>query len=268
MKCIYCLFDAQDLWNLMEFCQSQNLSIFASNGSIINSKNDLFSNSDIISFYICPKGECPPLKQAGKYYWIPDDVKGVYVNKTLISESGLYTSGMICLDGENANYALIYSKLNRYVKGLYHRSWNAQLYVAPEMYQKWCSRQVSFHFFVDAEYFDVQVSSVDFSNFVRSLNEKKIQIAEDGRDIRFPAEYISPNAKEFFIHTPDAKTHTWVRSRKLYYFTDSEGVFLYTVKKKGVLYYRFIADQRFFVESATENSVPQLFFTAEHMTIV
>lgn len=232
MKCIYCLFDAQDLWNLMEFCQSQNLSIFASNGSIISSKNDLLANSDIISFYVCPKEECPPMKYCGKYCRIPDYVNGVYINKTLISESGLYISGMICIDGDNTNYTLIYSKLNRYVKSLYHRSWNAQLYVAPEMYQKWCSCSVSFDFFIDAEYFDVPVSSMDFPNFVQALIEKKIQINEGGRDIRFSSEYISPNAKEFFIHTPDAKTHTWVRSRKLYYFTDSEGVFLYTVKKK------------------------------------
>ena len=123
-------------------------------------------------------------------------------------------------------------------------------------------REFSFHFFVDAAYFDVPQSALDFSDFVPELQKRGIEIVENGRDIREPENCISPGAEEYFIHGPNAKQHTWLAARRSYHFTDSEGVFLYPVKKRGVPYDRFIVDERFlngvFSKSTVQNVFAQL----------
>lgn len=253
MKRIHCLFDMHDLWELFEFCQSQHLSVFANNGAIIGSEDELIANKNIISFYVCKTPECPPLKFSGQYTWIPYDTNGVYINRPLLSAHGTYNSGMICVDSNDPDKVSIYSTLNRYVKSLYHRSWDSKVYIAPKMYQKWLEHQVSFDFFLDAVWFDIGQNEFSFTALQQFLDEHGILIEENGRDIRTIGDPLSTTADKYVLYIANAKMHTWIASRRKFFFTDSEVVFLYKTKKRGHPIYRFIADNRHFSHPCNQN---------------
>lgn len=262
MKRLDCFMDTNDLWQLISFCHSQGMSVFGSSGQPVTKQSELLEQPDTISFYVCPEGTFPPLKQAKSRTWIPDGTEGVFVGRTLVNERGLYTPGVISLDGEDPAAQNIYKTLIRFAKRQYHRCWDGGMYIAPKLYQRWLTGVRSFHFFVDAAYFDVPKSTLDFSKFVPELQKCGIEIVENGRDVRETENCVSPGAEEYFIHSPNARQHTWLAARRIYHFTDSEGVFLYPVKKRGIPYYRFIADARFlhgaFSESAVQNVFEQL----------
>lgn len=261
MKRIHCLFDIHDLWELFAFCQSQHLSVFANNGAIIGSKDELIANQDIISFYVCKDTECPPLKSSGQYTWIPHDTRGVSVNRPLLSANGAYNSGMICVDSDDLDQVSIYAALNRYVKSLYHRSWDSKVYIAPKMYQKWLDYQVSFDFFLDAVWFDIGQNELSFTALHQFLDDHGILIEENGRDIRTVGAPLNTTADEYVLYTANAKTHTWIASRRKFFFTDSEVVFLYKTKKRGQPVYRFIADNRHFSHPGSQNPVAETYRT-------
>lgn len=270
MKRLYCLLDNDDLWQLIAFCHSQGLSVFGSNGQSVTKQSDLLNQPDIISFYVCTEGTFPPLKQVKSRTWIPDGTEGVFIDRTLVNERGLYTPGVISLDGEDPAAQNIYKTLAQFAKRQYHRCWDGRTYIAPNLYRRWLAGELSFHFFVDAAYFDVPQSALNFSEFVPELQKHGMKIVENGRDIREPETCISPGAEEYFIHVPNAKQHTWLAARRSYHFTDSEGVFLYLVKKRGVPYERFIVDERFlngvFSESTVQNVFAQLkMMLSEHI---
>lgn len=253
MKRIHCLFDMHDLWELFAFCQSQHLSVFANNGAIIGSKDELIANQDIISFYVCKTTECPPLTFSGQYTWIPYATKGVYINRPLLSAHRTYNSGMICVDSNDPDQVSIYATLNGYVKSLYHRSWDSKVYIAPKIYQKWLEHQVSFDFFLDAVWFDIGQNELSFTALHHFLDEHGILIEENGRDIRTVGAPLSTIAAEYVLYTTNAKMHTWIASRRKFFFTDSEVVFLYKTKKRGHPIYRFIADNRHFSHTSSQN---------------
>lgn len=259
MKRLYCLLDSDDLWQLIAFCHSQKLSVFGSNGQPVTKQSELLEQPDTISFYVCPEGTFPLLKQVKSHTWIPDGTEGVFIDRTLVNKRGLYTPGMISLDGEALAARNIYDTLTRFAKRQYHRCWDGRTYIAPNLYQRWLAGELSFHFFVDAVYFDVLQSALDFSKFVPELQKCGMEIVENGRDIREPENCISPQSEEYFIHAPNAKQHTWLAARRLYHFTDSEGVFLYPVKKRGVPYERFIVDERFLNGVFSKSTVQSVF---------
>ena len=213
VKRLYCLLDNDDLWQLIAFCHSQGLSVFGSNGQLVRKQSDLLEQPDTISFYVCPEGVFPPLKQVKSRTWIPDGTEGVFVDRTLVNERGLYTPGMISLDGEDPAAQSIYKTPTRFAKRQYHRCWDGRTYIAPNLYRHWMAGELSFHFFVDAAYFDVPQSALNFSEFVLELRKCGMEIVENGRDIREPENCISAGAEEYFIHAPNARLHTWLAAR-------------------------------------------------------
>lgn len=259
MKRLDCLMDTTDLCDLVAFCINQGFRIFANNGQIIASEEEIIDFPDIVSFYVFPNTFNPPLKHSGSHIWIPHDTEGVSITKTLVSEKGLHIPGVISLNGNDETNKKIYSALARYCKATFHKTADSLLFVAPEMYKKWLSRMVSFDFFVEAEWFDVEQSSFRFSEFVANLEREGLFINENGCDIRMAQLPLEMKAEGYIIHAPDAKMHSWIAARKRYYFTDSEGVFLYMVKHKGKYFYRFIADKRHFTSDHLQNSVSSVY---------
>lgn len=99
---------------------------------------------------------------------------------------------MISLDGEALAAQNIYKTLTQFAKRQYHRCWEGRTYIAPNLYQRWLAGELSFHFFVDASFFDVPQSALDFSKLVPELQKCSMEIVENGRDIREPENCISP----------------------------------------------------------------------------
>lgn len=252
----------QDLTDLISFCLGKNFSVWSQNGLRILPENELSIMSCNMRFYILPAEVKPVIVHSGSHSHIPFDTAGVVVGGTIINENGLCgAQGSVCLKGNNAADRHIYSILVRFIKESYHKSSDATFYVAPVLYKKWCAGLASFQFFVDAVSFQVPESEMDFAAFLNTLASLGYTIRAVGHDIRNTDQAVNPKAESYIIHTHNAKLHSWIAARRMYYFTDSECVFLYRKRIKRLEVYCIVADQRHFHNGISHSSVEQVYTT-------
>ena len=181
-----------------------------------------------------------------------EQIDAVWIEKTTISDHGFFIPGGIVCRTNNPDTLALYNKISKWIKKKYRKSCVTSYYIGPNVYRKWLERQLEFHFFVDAKTFTVDESDFDFQRFLVRFSETGYLIKENWHDVRQPEDYFG---NEFVIHSPDAQLHSKLMSRRLFYFPDSEAVFVWKEEKKHL--WRFIVDARHF-DTKDDSSVRQL----------
>lgn len=249
MKRLDILFSEEDLRDLLGWVRQLPVALYTYWGETVGD-GELDGTG---RYFLLPEGERPILRQAGRRTCVSDETPCIWMEPTRISEQGLYTPGTVGTASEkHPKLQAVYNELTRHIKSTYHRSWDKAFYVAPKLYERWHSGQVSFHFFVDAAVLDVPQAQFSMEAFARHMEAQGYRLLEDGRDIREGVENLG--AENLIVCRPDAALNPWLAARRRYFYPDSECVFLWK-RKNGV---RFVADAQLF-ERNTGSSVAELF---------
>lgn len=182
-----------------------------------------------------------------------EQIDAVWIEKTTISDHGFFIPGGIVCRTHNPDTLALYNEIIKWMKKKYRKSCVTSYYIGPNMYRQWLERRLEFQFFVDAQTFTVDESEFDFQQLLTHFHEMGYLIKENRHDVRQSETVFSGN--EFFIHAQDAKLHSNLMSRRLFYFPDSEAVFFWKEEKKHL--WRFIVDVRHF-SAKNDSAVQQL----------
>ena len=171
-----------------------------------------------------------------------DQIDAVFIELPSCTERGFYHPGGVVCKTDSPEALGLYNKIRKYIKQNYHKSAATQYYFGPNMYQQWKEHKIEFHFFVDAKSFTIDETALDMQAVIARFRELGYLIKENWHDIRLPENDYSGNA--LIIHAPDAKLHSKVISRRMFFFPDSDAVFFLKEEKKHQL--RFLVDARHF----------------------
>lgn len=137
----------------------------------------------------------------------------------------------------------IFKKIYNYIKENYIRSTNKHYYVAPCIYNDWLNYKTVFADLF--KYNDIKKNSKNFNfeNFVRYIKDSGYCIDENGKDIRNNEFNLLGDG--YVIYLKDSMLKQYLCSRKIYYTTNSECIFLYVYHKNDkTVEYHFLLDER------------------------
>ena len=250
MKHLDLFFDEADFKELYDFVLSLTDNLYVEcNDSLINSSPELAAKEYRLLCCVEPLILTYNVKNISSF----EQIEAVFIEKNFISDHGFYLPGGIACRTNNPETLALYGKISKWIKKKYRKACFAAYYIGPNMYRQWMEHRLEFHFFLDVKSFTVGESDIDFQQLLTHFNEIGYLIKENWHDVRQPDNLYSGN--EFFIHAPNAKLHSKLVSRRLFYFPDSEAVFVWKEEKKHL--WRFIVDERHF-DMKDDSSVRQL----------
>ena len=168
----------------------------------------------------------------------------VFVETMSRTDYGMYLPGGISCNSNHGEILSLYRRICRYVKENYIKAYNAEYYIGPVLYSTWREHKIEFHFFIDVHSFAIDASICNLEQIVDVFSNNGYIIEENWHDIRKNKLDLTGNV--FVIFDAEAKKHIKLISRKVFYYPDSECVFLWKEKRKKEFYWRFVIDARHF----------------------
>ena len=239
MKHLDSFFNYDDFLELYEYVSSLTDNLYVQRGNVIlNATQDL---ATVDSILIC-SAQPISVPFVVKDIAFLDQLDAVFIEKPTFTDYGFYHPGGIVCKTDSPEALTLYNKISIYIKKNYHKSNVTQYYFGPNMYQQWKEHKVEYHFFVDAKSFTINEAAFDVQAVIARFKELGYLIKENWHDIRLPENDLAGN--EFMIFAPDAKLHSRLISRRMFFFPDSDAVFFLKEEKKHQ--WRFLVDARHF----------------------
>ncbi len=246
MKHIEFLQQESDLMVFLKYIKTLDVQIYTYNGKVVDFDNtvvDVFCNR---IYYISSNHFIPQLSTHKGNTWIENSEQCIEVDTTIKTQKNLYIPGAIAIPTPAQATELfdVYKLIVKYIKSNYTLSDDKVFYVAPQMFNDWQEKKVSFHFFVQRVKFDVPVALLDNTLFCKFLDYNKYLWTKDGYE-------------SYIIYQHGAKLFSYGYIKNPNYFPESECVFVQKATSSHNPIIRFIADKRHFDNK--DSNVERLF---------
>lgn len=186
------------------------------------------------------------------------DTSAVYFVPTYRAKYDVFQPGQLSLleTGENDEKDLksIYRKLCKYIKERYFLSDGKDIYVSPGFYQDYNSYKVMVPFPLQYKRAILSANQFNLEGYLQDISNRGYIIEKNGV---YEDDPDGARCRGYVFHLPDARLKKMDEEFPIYFFSDSECVFLFNRRVKKELQYHFYMDARLLSGSFSE--LEQLF---------
>lgn len=221
-----------DLVTFLQYAESLGCAIYNYRGTLV----DVMRTDDKTgNLYIRLQNECGINVT---------DTSAVYFAPTYRGNYDVFQPGQLSLleTGENneKNLKSVYRKLCKYIKERYILSDGKDIYISPGFYQDYNSYQVTVPFPLQYKRVILSANQFNLEGYLRDILHQGYIIEKNGI---YEDDPDGGRCKGYVFHLPDARMRKY-EEFPIYYFSDSECVFLFNRKVKKELQYHFYMDAR------------------------
>ena len=172
------------------------------------------------------------------------DASAVYVVPTYRAKYDVFQPGQLSLleTGENHEKDLktVYRKLCKYIKERYILSDGKDLYISPGFYQDYNSYKVMVPFPLQYKRAILSANQFNLEGYLQDILRRGYIIEKNGV---YEDDPDGEGCEGYAFHLPNARLNKY-EEYPIYFFSDSECVFLFKRKKNKELQYHFYLDAR------------------------
>lgn len=235
-----------DLIAFLQYAESLGCAIYNYRDSLV----DVLGIADKGgSLFIRPKNTIVTnVKGASSVYFVP----------TYRGKNDIFQPGQLSLlktdEKDQKDLKMIYKKLCMYIKERYILSDNKGLYIGPIFYQDYNSYKVMVPFPLQYKRAILSANQFNLEGYLQDISNRGYIIEKNGV---YEDDPDGAHCRGYVFHLPDARLKKMDEEFPIYYFSDSECVFLFNRKVKKELQYHFYMDARLLNGSLSE--LEQLF---------
>jgi hypothetical protein len=185
------------------------------------------------------------------------DTSAVYFVPTYRAKYDVFQPGKLSLletvENDEKDLKSVYRKLCKYIKERYILSDGKDLYISPGFYQDYNSYKVMVPFPLQYKRVVLSASQFSLEGYLQDISRRGYIIEKNGV---YEDDPDGAHCKDYVFHLPDARLRKY-EEFPIYFFSDSECVFLFNRKAKNELQYHFYMDARLLNGSFSE--LEQLF---------
>jgi hypothetical protein len=180
------------------------------------------------------------------------DTSAVYFVPTYRAKYDVFQPGKLSLletvENDEKDLKSVYRKLCKYIKERYILSDGKDLYISPGFYQDYNSYKVTVPFPLQYKRVVLSASRFSLEGYLQDISRRGYIIEKNGV---YEDDPDGEDCKGYVFHLPNARLNKYEKF-PIYFFSDSECVFLFKRKVKKELQYDFYIDNRLLDGSFSE----------------
>ena len=221
-----------DMIAFLQYAESLGCAIYNYWGSLV----DVLGIDDNVGpLYIRPKNTIvTDIKEASSVYFV-----STYRAKYDVFQPG-QLSLLETVENDEKDLKSVYRKLCKYIKERYILSDGKDLYISPGFYQDYNSYKVTVPFPLQYKRVVLSASRFSLEGYLQDISRRGYIIEKNGV---YEDDPDGEDCKGYVFHLPNARLNKYEKF-PIYFFSDSECVFLFKRKVKEELQYDFYIDNR------------------------